>query len=67
MRMRLLSADHGQNATNGAVHAKPQIHQMGLKQVTCTKMESGSEICGGRNTGKTDPMKMNTQAAKTSQ
>ena len=42
MRMRLFSRVHGQNATNGAVHAKVQMHQMGLKHVTCTKSESGS-------------------------
>ncbi len=43
---------HGQNATNGAVHAKAQMHQMGLNPVTCTNSESGRAICAGRKTGK---------------
>src|ERR1035441_939472 len=65
MRMRLLSPVHGQNATNGAVHAKPQMHQMGLKQATCTKIESGNAHCAGRIAGSTEPTKINTHAAKT--
>src|SRR5208282_2514801 len=56
-RMLLRSPDQGQNATNGAVHAKVQMHQMGLKHVTCTKSESGRDHCPGRKTGKTEPMK----------
>ena len=34
IRIRLLRPLQGQNATNGAVHANPQMHQIGLNQVT---------------------------------
>jgi hypothetical protein len=67
MRMRLLSRVHGQKAMNGAVHANVQMHQMGLKQVACTKSESGNAHGAGRKTGRTEPKKMNTPAAKTTQ
>ena len=66
-RMRLRRWFHGQNATNGAVHAKVQMHQMGLKQVTCKKSESGKANFPGKRAGKTDPKKMKTHAAKTTQ
>src|ERR1700691_2236011 len=67
IRIRLLRPLQGQNATNGAVHAKAQMHHMGLKQLTCTKIESARAICAGRTAGNTEPTKMNTQAAKTTQ
>src|ERR1700722_577880 len=67
VRIRLLRPLQGQKATNGAVHAKPQMHQIGLKQLTCTKIDSGRENHPGRKTAKIEPTKINPHAAKTSQ
>ncbi len=65
--MRGLRRGKGQKATNGAVQAKVQMHQMGLKQVTWTNNESGRANWSGKSTGSTDPTKRNTHAAKTIQ
>src|SRR5579863_5117045 len=67
IRIRPLSRVQGQKATKGAVHAKVQMHQMGLKQVTWTNNESGNAHCSGNRTGSIDPTKRNTHAAKTIQ